>query len=276
MNYVKTAVTLLIISGAAFSQTSISGNLGGMVLDSTGNPFVVDKDIVVPKGKSVTIKEGCVLLFKPFSGMVISGNCSVNGTAEHPVVFTSINDATYNKASAQASNAFDWNGIAVDKESADVSFKYVNVRFSIYGIKSQNPNIMISQGVFKQNGQFHFTVNNKIEAVLEDQPFSYNENNQTQPAPAASPSAPSHKLKIVRCGLLGVGGAGAIVGTILSINAAQKYGHWKDIEKQTNPLPPPGEYDKRKSAYNSAFTGALVTDIIAGLALAGFGITFAF
>ena len=203
----------------------------------------------------------------------------MNGTQEHPVVFTSINDSTYNKASTQASNTFDWNGISVDKESRDVRFNYVTVCFSTYGIKSQNPGIMISQGVFKQNGQFHFTVNDKIEAVQDGQPFSYNENGERLKAAVSGPSSqqkPFFHQKGVRIGLLGVGGAGAIAGAILSINAAQKYSHWKDIENETNPLPPVGEYEKRQDAYTSAFTGALITDIIAGLALGGFGLTFVF
>jgi hypothetical protein len=270
-----TILALMAYTAVVTAQTAINGNIGGKVFDSTGNPYIVDKEIDVPKGKTLTINEGCVLLFKPFSGMVISGSCLVNGTAEHPVIFTSLNDRIYNKASTQPANAFDWNGISVEKGSKQISFDNVNVRYSTYGIKSQNPGVTITHSLFRQNGQFHFTINDKIQDVREDQPFS-NTSAAAGGNASSGKSAPSSHRVILRYSLLGVGGAGAILGTILSINASQKYSHWKDIENQTNPLPPPGEYDKRKNDFHSAFTGALITDIIAGLGLAGFGLTFVF
>jgi hypothetical protein len=143
------------------AQTTISGNVGDMVLDSSGNPFIVEKDITVPKGKTLTINEGCALLFKPFTGFTIEGNCSVNGTQEHPAFFTSINDSVFNKTSTQPAGAFDWNGITVAKKSGNVVFNFIDVRFSVFGIKSLNPDIIILQSTFKQNGQFHFNVNDK-------------------------------------------------------------------------------------------------------------------
>lgn len=268
---------LAVCAAAACAQTPINGNAGGMTLDSSGSPFVVEKELTVPRGKTLTVKEGCVLLFKQFAGLTIKGNCFVNGTPAHPVVFTSINDSVYNKTSTQESNPFDWNGITVTGESSDVLFKYVNVRYSTFGIKSQNPDMMILQGLFAQNGQFHFTVNDKIQTIAENQPFSYNENRKIPEQPAPAAKAPlSRQRKILRFGLLGAGAAGAITGIILSANAASKYSHWKDISSQTNPLPPPGEYEKRRDAFHGALTGAIITDIIGVLGLAGFGLTFVF
>src|SRR5512136_2082510 len=139
MSKMKIVFTLLAAFAVAGAQTTISGNLGNMTLDSTGNPFIIEKDIVVPKGKSLTIKEGCALLFKQFTGLTIQGTCTVNGTQEHPVVFTSINDAMFNKTTAQEAGAFDWNGITIVKKSGPAVFNFMNVRYSVFGIKSQNP-----------------------------------------------------------------------------------------------------------------------------------------
>ncbi len=269
----------MLLAGAAVAaaQTAISGNVGDMVLDSSGNPFIVEKDMTVPKGKSLTINEGCVLIFKSFTGLTIQGNCSVNGTGNHPVIFTSINDSLINKTGTQPASAFDWNGITVAKESGSVAFNYVNVRFSVYGIKSQNPHVVIREGIFRQNGQFHFTINDKIQSVQDNLPFSYNVKTPAQgqsPSPA-KPERP-RKLKIIRYSLLGVGAAGSIAGIIMSINASSAYSDWKHIEQETNPLPLPGEYERRQDKYNSAFTGALIFDILGGLGLAGFGVTFMF
>ena len=275
MTKLKTVFTLLAVTAVTGAQTTISGNLGDMTLDSTGNPFIVEKDITVPKGKSLTIKEGCALLFKQFSGLTIQGTCTVNGTQEHPVVFTSINDAMYNKTTAQEAGAFDWNGITVAKKSGPAVFNYIDVRYSVYGIKSQNPGIVIRQGTFNHNGQFHFTINEKIQTIQDNQPYSYNDSPKAATAEPAK-AAPSQKLKIIRYSLLGVGAAGAVAGIIMSVNASSAYSDWKDIEHQTDPVPPLGEYEKRRDKYNSAFTGALILDILGGLGLAGFGVTFVF
>ena len=273
----KTVFPILAGVAVAAAQTTISGNVGDMVLDSTRNPFVVEKDITVPKNKTLTVNEGCLLIFKPFAGLEIKGNCSVNGTKEHPVIFTSINDSIFNKTGAQPASAFDWNGITVAKGSGNVVFNSVEVRFSVYGIKSQNPKIIISNGIFRQNGQFHFTINNKIQAVQDELPFSYNATPQGQTAaPTTAKPERSRNFKILRYSLLGVGAASSIAGIIMSINASSVYSDWKHIEQETNPLPPPGEYERRHDKYSSAFTGALIFDVLGGLGLAGFGVTFMF
>ena len=245
-----------------------------MTFDSTGNPFVVEKEITVPKGKTLTIREGCVLLFKQFTGLTVQGNCSVDGTREHPVVFTSINDAMFNKTTVQEAGAFDWNGVTVEKKSGSVVFNYVDLRFSVYGIKSQNPAIIIRQSVFNQNGQFHFTINEKIQSVQDNQPYSYNNSLQTKTS-ATSAAEKSKSFKVIRYSLLGVGSAASIGGIIMSIKAASAYSDWKKIE-EVPPLPQPGQYEDLQNKYNNAFTAALILDILGGLGLAGFGVTFAF
>jgi hypothetical protein len=278
MTRLKTVLMLVAsIAVAAYAQTTISGNLGDMTLDSAGNPFIVEKDITVPKGKSLTINEGCALIFKQFTGLTIQGSCTVNGTKDHPVVFTSINDAIYNKTTAQEAGAFDWNGLTVLKKSGPVVFNHIDVRYSVYGIKSQNPGIVIRQSTFNQNGQFHFTVNEKIQSVQDNQPYSFNDSPQPQTA-AATPvkTEKSGNIKIIRYGLLGVGSAAAIAGVVMSIKAAGAYSDWKDIENKLPVDIKPGEYEKLQNDYNGAFTWALILDILGGLGLAGFGVTFAF
>ena len=84
---------LLIVSVVVFSlcaETRIKGDLTGMNLDESGNPFIVEQDIIVPDGHKVVIKEGCVFLFNPFTGLQVLGELQVKGTQENPVVFTSI------------------------------------------------------------------------------------------------------------------------------------------------------------------------------------------
>ena len=99
------------------AETHISGDIRTAMLDATGNPYIVDQDVVVPSGKHLTIKEGCVFLFKGFTGINVFGQLTVSGSAKQPVIFTSINDGDFNPKSEQLPNPFDWNGILISREA---------------------------------------------------------------------------------------------------------------------------------------------------------------
>lgn len=156
------------------AQTELSGSIGKMSFSAKDGPYVVVDDITVPEGKKAVIKEGCVFLFKPFTGLKVHGDLFVEGTQENRVIFTSINDGEYNTTAEQLPNPFDWNGILVSSKSEIVSLKYFSLRFSVYGIKSQISDILIENGLFRQNGQFHFTIKDKIQYVQDDIAFSCN------------------------------------------------------------------------------------------------------
>jgi hypothetical protein len=272
-----------LFSGLA-AQTNIGGNLGGMTLDSTGNPYVVDRDILIPKGKYLTIKAGCNLMFNPFTGITVQGNFKVDGTQEHPVLFTSINDSSLNPQATQSPDAFDWNGILVAKESGDVEVRFANLRYSVYGIKCQNPDILIMQSVFRQNGQFHFTINDKIQNVPENEPFSYNATKTKpkvtggsgKPSTGLHPDEPSQKRMILRYTSLGVGVVGVVSGVVLAA-MAQNF-----TVKRDHSRPEDGVFDngvqwrsyESKRVTSWVFSG--ISFGLGGVGLAGFGLTFVF
>jgi hypothetical protein len=165
---------LIVVMGALLNgQTVISGDLSKFALDSANNPFIVEKDIEVPSKKKVIINEGCIFLFKPFTGLNVVGSLGVNGTQTHPVVFTTINDSLYSKQSVQTANPFDWNGIVVDKNAHDVTLTNFRLMYSVYGVKSGKKDIVLKNGSFKANGQFNFTIFDKIQYVQENLLFSY-------------------------------------------------------------------------------------------------------
>jgi hypothetical protein len=279
--------TLVVILSVFFSlsaETNIGGNLGGMTLDSTGNPYVVDRDIVIPKGKYLTIKAGCDLMFNPFTGITVQGNLKVDGTQEHPVLFTSINDSTLNHQATQSPDAFDWNGILVTKESGDVEVRFANLRYSVYGIKCQNPDILIMQSVFRQNGQYHFTINDKIQKVPENEPFSYNIS-KTKPTVSTGGSGippkgsgvsqtPSQKRMVIRYSALGIGGAGVLCGTIFAFISRDYFNRAESYDAT-----PGHTYEEWKSLDSKYITNAALSGVsfgIGALGLAGFGLTFVF
>lgn len=58
------------------------------------NSYIVEQDIIVPKGKIITIPEGVVLLFHPFSGLRVDGRLNVMGSEEKLVIFSGFTTVT--------------------------------------------------------------------------------------------------------------------------------------------------------------------------------------
>ncbi|HEX2957354.1 MAG TPA: hypothetical protein VHO70_11010 [Chitinispirillaceae bacterium] len=271
-------LVVLVCAFSIIAETRIKGDLTGMNLDESGNPFIVEQDIIVPNGQKVVIKEGCIFLFNPFSGLQVLGELKVAGSQEKPVVFTSIYDNTYNKESPQLPNPFDWNGILVARESGNVNFTNFELEYSVYGIKSQNPGIKIQNGIFKQNGQFHFTLMDKIQFVQDNISYSFNQQDVdpgTGDAPGKGKNVPKgdtkangNGVKAFRFTSLGIGAAGLLVGAIFG---AQIPGDINDMETQDSEEWHAADAKKNRDIIASSIGGGVFV-----LGMACFAISFAF
>ncbi|MBN1759088.1 MAG: hypothetical protein JW863_12260 [Chitinispirillaceae bacterium] len=268
----------LLLVVPLFAETHITGDITGMTFESGGNPFIVEQDVLIPSGNKAVIKEGCVFLFKPFTGLTVHGHLLVEGTQEQPVIFSSINDGEYNSASEQLPNPFDWNGILVTRESGTVTLKNFKLFFSVYGIKSQNPNIVIDNGTFRSNGQFHFTINDKIQFVQDNIPYSYKydeKNAPDKPAPiggGTAKSPTSKRTKIVRYSALGVGIAGTVTGVAFGIKTGIHLAEWNANNGK------PGWTDREKilKDHNTYLAGTIIGSALGVLGYSIFGISFLF
>jgi hypothetical protein len=204
MRFVQLITTLCVISTPVFSQTTLSGNIGGLTLEASGNPFLVTDNLTIPEGKMLIVKNGCVILFKAFTGLIVNGALSVEGTLEKPVVFTSEYDDRYNSQSKQLPNPFDWNGILISQKASNVKLSNFILEYSVYGVKSQKEEFIINNGTFSRNGQFHVTVGDQIKNVVEDIPFNFGKEPETdkKPIKTAAPGA-SHKPVAIVTGVTG-------------------------------------------------------------------------
>lgn len=156
------------------AQTTISGSIGGMTFKPSGNPWLVTENVFIESESKAIVEPGCVFLFKPYTGIIIQGSFIVEGEKDKPVIFTSINDSLYSETAAKKPEQFDWNGIIVESGAVEVTLSHFRLSYSVYGIKSKISNLTIANGVFRQNGQFHFTINDKIQDVESNLPFNYN------------------------------------------------------------------------------------------------------
>jgi hypothetical protein len=288
------ALSLFVVALAAalFAETHLSGDIKTAAIDSTGNPYIVDQDIVVPAGKKVTIKEGCIFLFKGFTGLNVSGQINVAGSAKHPVVFTSVNDGDYNPKSDQLPNPFDWNGMLIAKESGGALLEDFSLRYSVYGVKSQTANVSIRGGVFRQNGQFHFTINEKIQYVQDNIAYSYTATpgeperagttvaGEGSAKPSQQQSKKSEKGRVIfRYTSLGVGVVGIAAGSLMLLP-------WSDAKKQIDMpdsvfgMKHPANADTLWRQYTASVNGwgagSIISYFLGLLGLIGFGVSFAF
>jgi hypothetical protein len=274
------------------SQTMLAGKIDDITFTPQGNPFIVQKDIEVSKGKTVVIPPGCVLLFNPFTGLQNFGRLIIKGSPDNLVIFTSINDADHNPSATLLPNPFDWNGIFIAQESDGAFLNNFSLKYSVYGIKSQNANVTLQNGTFQQNGQFHFTINDQIQVVQDNIPFSYGTKETEPPRPeklttASAGQAPAdnttkkaipHK-KVIRIASLGVGAAGAVLGTVFAIRASQAKQELETIGNTgiadliSQDLK---DWDKTNTRYKSSTAACIISYSIGALGLIGFGVTFAF
>src|SRR5690606_562988 len=107
-------LTVLLLSSAS-PQTLLRGDISDIQFTAEKNPYVIEEDIIIPEGKTIEIKAGCVLLFKPFTGITAEGALIIDGTPKQMVILTSFNDSVYNKSSGQAAAPFDWNGLLISE-----------------------------------------------------------------------------------------------------------------------------------------------------------------
>jgi hypothetical protein len=269
------------------AETRLSGELHSSTLDASGNPYVVDKDISVPAGKQLTIKEGCVFLLNGFTGIAVLGDLSVEGSTDKPVIFTSINDGDFNPKSAQLPNPFDWNGIIITRESGSVHMQNFQLRYSVYGVKSQNTLMTIQNGVFRQNGQFHFTMDDKIQYVQDNIPYSYNigpSNEKPATTETASKKKPvkksgsSNTRNIIRYSSLGIGVIGLAAGAFFALQVNNSIIQKKDFDMNAYK-----SFDEGTAAWNDLDSKqsnqTLLTGVffgLGGVGLTGFVLTFVF
>ena len=263
---------IIIYTISLLAETHLSDDIGGKVFEPSGNPHIVDQEAVVPKNAQIVIKAGCVFLFKSFTGINVYGSMIVEGTGDNPVVFSSINDANYNPKAEQLPNAFDWNGIYVAENAGHIKFRNFKLMYSVFGIKSKKDDITLQNGSFKQNGQFHFTINDNILYVQDNISYSYNAEENAEPDKKAQKDEtpdtvkkPKRKEKSNRgrkaaaISLMGVSLACGTTCLITGIKAAQ----YRD---QSESATTPDDYNK----YSDKFNITRVVSITTGI---GFGVT---
>ncbi|MBN1602228.1 MAG: hypothetical protein JW915_11505 [Chitinispirillaceae bacterium] len=203
------------------AQTPLSGAVENLKLTVDKSPYIIEDNLTIKETGQLTIEKGCVLLFKPFTGIIVEGSFVAEGTIEKPVIFTTINDNKFNKESGVLPNPFDWNGILITAKAKNVRLSNFILAYSVYGIRSMKVELAIKNGSFKNNGQFHMTVDEKIQPISDSIPFSYGVRDKARDRENQS----RQKNKLSRALAISGGSclSGAIASTVVLVYSRNKY-----------------------------------------------------
>lgn len=229
----------VLCSYSVYGSIELSGSIGGRNLSAEEGPYIVVKDISVPEGERTIIGEGCRFFFQPFTGIIVKGDITVNGTPNRPVLFSSINDSLSPERKEQLPNPFDWNGIHVTPESENTSLAHFILTYSVYGIKSQSKLIAIDNGMFRHNGQFHFTMMEKPMPVADGISYSYS-GHAVAESPEGTTSVEIEKNEernvFVKLGVpAAIGAAGVGIGVVSLVYIGKWFDLGDNYRKETNP-----------------------------------------
>ena len=283
-------LSILLSVLCVFADVKLSGNVDDMTLVMDQNPYVITDDVVVPTGKKLIITRGCIILFKPFTGISVSGSLHVQGDPEKPVVFTSENDNKFNHVSPQFPNPFDWNGILINQNATEAVMNNFIVKYSVYGVKSYKGDIVIENGIFSNNGQSNLTIKETMKNVADGIPYSYQQEPSInisfkmqdtdsqkvtqQPElkvqPVTKPTKPKQPFawrNPTAIGAIGAGGLCLVMSGIYMINA------YNYDDKYRNTAGTAMESNKNKRNSNATYS---TVSFIPAVLFAGGGITLYF
>jgi|GEM_PF-6724672 len=121
-------------SGSTLNGVLVSGTLSqNLTWPSTNNPLVINNDLTVASGATLTLEPGVVVKFAMWCSLRVNGSLLAVGTAAQPIVFTSYQDDsaggdTNGDGSASSPVPGDWTKIAFAAGSQG-RISYASIRY---------------------------------------------------------------------------------------------------------------------------------------------------
>ncbi len=157
------AVLCLMWAGSASAQTTVpGGNIVNQTWTKAKSPYIVQGDVTVPDGASLTIEAGVEVQFPGGDNMgageyldqtefKIDGALSVNGTAAEPVRLVGTGSSAGQRA--------QWFGFQIGPSATQASFEHVEIRNANVGIRNH------SVGTALQVSDTHITATSSAVAI---------------------------------------------------------------------------------------------------------------
>jgi hypothetical protein len=276
---------------------TLSGDISDVELNPSGGIYLVESSIEIPAGKSIQIPAGTVFRFQIGAEFSINGSCTITGTRNDTVIFTSINDHLYGNAPVSndssgslygsepaSATPFDWEGITVSGSSSGITMRHLLIKYSRNPFTSATSRIVLDSVYRAQTKTPFFMINNTQYNVEDNEAFVFPRITLPETVPDTS-SIPFFRRETVKRTFL-ISGAGALllsggftIGSMIkdikrneaidhySDNSSSNFSYRRDEADHANKL----ESQKQKLGVS-----ALVSGIVGAVLLSGFSVSFFF
>lgn len=192
---VLVTLVALILLGVSSSAVAANGtHVSGWINSNTtwtlaGSPYVIDNDLVVASGVTLTIEPGAIVKFNGvFTDFIVYGSLIARGTAANRITVTSIQDDSVGGDSGADGPTVgapgQWYDIHTASNSAVIELDYADVRYGAWGsannsygaISTWHPSatVTIEHSTFSDNQRSGIKVSSKASVTVTDSTFARN------------------------------------------------------------------------------------------------------
>ncbi len=267
--------------------------------------YLVLHDLIIEKGKTMTLYSGTKILFKKNTRLIVRGTLTCEGQSGSPIIFDKFQNSSYYNSLDTIGDSI-WNGIYVS-DSGSLEMNFAEIKNSKYGLVTQyNANMLSLDSLRFFNNKFSsFRYKNEVLEIPEDKFVSIlwsssdntvpevkfnDEQPSISPQPVATPIAdsiiPVKESSVLKINpppqnrLRRISGVTAIIGATAAAGGYclhRYYYSQYDKEKSRNPaLSDPSDvsqYEKFSKAGYWVFIGGTA---IGAVGLSVFTLTFVF
>lgn len=187
----------LILLGVSSSAVAANGtHVSGWINSNTtwtlaGSPYVIDNDLVVASGVTLTIEPGVIVKFNGiFTDFIVRGSLIARGTAANRITFTSIQDDSVGGDSGGDGPTVgapgQWYNIHTASHSTVIALDYADVRYGGYGSANwaygaiatsySGATVTIEHSTFSDNQRSGLEISGKASVTVTDSTFARNGN----------------------------------------------------------------------------------------------------